>query len=264
MMSCDPIDDVRKIAVLRANALGDFIFILPALEALRAAYPEAEIVLLGRPWHAEFVESRPMPVDRAVVIPHCRGIRDPSPGEPEDAGMLATTIWLGYEGFRMGGIQFAGSLIDNAGGVAGPIGELFPRHAAAHRADDPNELEATALALGAAGFDLYASDCAADASRSFRRHGLSSGATRCAALAQQLRERCEGAHGTDLAELTEFAALTPREKDVTLLAAKGLTNREIAEVTSTSLRTVEGHLLRAYRKLGVSSRAELASHFSER
>ncbi len=197
-------------------------------------------------------------------LPSARALIEHGLRTSEDAGMLATTIWLGYEGFRMGGIQFAGSLIDNAGGVAGPIGELFPRHAAAHRADDPNELEATALALGAAGFDLYASDCAADASRSFRRHGLSSGATRCAALAQQLRERCEGAHGTDLAELTEFAALTPREKDVTLLAAKGLTNREIAEVTSTSLRTVEGHLLRAYRKLGVSSRAELASHFSER
>lgn len=39
---------IRKIAVLRANALGDFIFILPAIEALRAAYPEAEIVLLDR------------------------------------------------------------------------------------------------------------------------------------------------------------------------------------------------------------------------
>lgn len=42
------VPDVRKIAVVRANALGDFIFALPALEALRAAYPRAEIVLLAR------------------------------------------------------------------------------------------------------------------------------------------------------------------------------------------------------------------------
>lgn len=38
---------VRKIAVLRANGIGDFIFALPALSALRATYPDAEIVLLG-------------------------------------------------------------------------------------------------------------------------------------------------------------------------------------------------------------------------
>ena len=30
------VPDVARIAVLRANALGDFIFILPALEALRS------------------------------------------------------------------------------------------------------------------------------------------------------------------------------------------------------------------------------------
>jgi hypothetical protein len=37
------ISDVRKNAILRANALGDFVVTLPAIEALRAAYPEAEI-----------------------------------------------------------------------------------------------------------------------------------------------------------------------------------------------------------------------------
>jgi ADP-heptose:LPS heptosyltransferase len=42
---------VRKIVVLRCTALGDLIFALPTLAALRAAYPSAEIVLLalGRP-----------------------------------------------------------------------------------------------------------------------------------------------------------------------------------------------------------------------
>ena len=36
--------------MLRANALGDFVFSLPALDALRAAYPDAELVLLGAPY----------------------------------------------------------------------------------------------------------------------------------------------------------------------------------------------------------------------
>ncbi|NYF56533.1 glycosyltransferase family 9 protein [Micromonospora purpureochromogenes] len=76
------VPDVRRIAVLRANALGDFIFTLPALESLRAAYPEAEIVLLGAPWHAKLWRDRPGPVDRVLVVPPAPGIRDPGPDEP--------------------------------------------------------------------------------------------------------------------------------------------------------------------------------------
>ncbi|WP_244307488.1 response regulator transcription factor [Mycobacterium ostraviense] len=40
--------------------------------------------------------------------------------------------------------------------------------------------------------------------------------------------------------------------------SKGLTNREIAEVLSLSVRTVEGHIYRATFKAGIASRAELA------
>ncbi|MFJ8579204.1 glycosyltransferase family 9 protein [Micromonospora sp. NPDC093277] len=76
------VPDVERIAVLRANALGDFIFILPALAALRATYPGAEIVLLGAPWHAVLWRDRPGPVDRVLVVPPAPGIRAAGPGEP--------------------------------------------------------------------------------------------------------------------------------------------------------------------------------------
>jgi ADP-heptose:LPS heptosyltransferase len=76
-----PEPDVNKIAVLRANALGDYIFALPALDALRAAYPSAELVLLGAPWHARFLCGRPGPVDRVVELPPLSGVRDLGPGE---------------------------------------------------------------------------------------------------------------------------------------------------------------------------------------
>lgn len=66
--------DVRKLAILRANGLGDFIFTLPALAALRATYPQAELVLLGLSWHAAFLRQRPSPLDRVIVVPPYSGV----------------------------------------------------------------------------------------------------------------------------------------------------------------------------------------------
>ncbi len=78
---------VRKVAVLRANAVGDFIFALPALAALRAAFPRAEIVLLGRDWHPGFLEGRPGPLDRVVTVPPSRGVHE-RPDAAEDSPEL--------------------------------------------------------------------------------------------------------------------------------------------------------------------------------
>lgn len=69
-----PSREVRKIAVLRPNAVGDFVFALPALHALKHCYPEAEIVLLGKAWHAAFLAGRPGPVDRVAVLPPVPGV----------------------------------------------------------------------------------------------------------------------------------------------------------------------------------------------
>ena len=79
------VDPVRKIAVLRANALGDYIFALPALDALRAAYPQAQITLLGKSWHQSYLDGRPGPVDRVIVIPRYKGVgEDDAWGGPND------------------------------------------------------------------------------------------------------------------------------------------------------------------------------------
>lgn len=76
------VPNVRKIAILRANAIGDLMFSLPAFAALDAAYPEAEIVLLAREWQAAFFAGRPSPIDRVVVLPPIAGVSVPeNPGE---------------------------------------------------------------------------------------------------------------------------------------------------------------------------------------
>ena len=53
------------------------------------------------------------------------------------------------------------------------------------------------------------------------------------------------------------AGLTPRESEVALLALKGLSSPEIAQVLSMSDKTVRQHLTRVYEKHGVSGRGEL-------
>ena len=95
-----PVPDVRRIAVLRANGLGDYVVAEPALAALRATYPDAEVTLLGAQHHVGLLAGRPSPVDRVVTVPLMPGVRvGPDPDASEDeveawapsSGRTATT-----------------------------------------------------------------------------------------------------------------------------------------------------------------------------
>ena len=74
-----------------------------------------------------------------------------------------------------------------------------------------------------------------------------------AAVAQKLLKRIASTYPVAL-DSTEH--LTRRETDVLELAAKGMSNRDIAARLSIGERTVKGHLMNVFDKLGVSSRTE--------
>ncbi|MCL6472212.1 MAG: response regulator transcription factor [Firmicutes bacterium] len=63
-------------------------------------------------------------------------------------------------------------------------------------------------------------------------------------------------HTADGKDAPSFDILTDREVEVLTLAARGKTNKEIAEELSVSVRTVEAHLGHIFTKLDVGSRTE--------
>ncbi|HEX8986614.1 MAG TPA: glycosyltransferase family 9 protein [Rhodocyclaceae bacterium] len=77
---------MRRIAVLGPARLGDFLFTLPMLHALRRRFRAAEILYLGQPWQAVFMAARPGPPDSVVAMPPLPGIGLPADA-PFDVGI---------------------------------------------------------------------------------------------------------------------------------------------------------------------------------
>lgn len=81
--------------------------------------------------------------------------------------------------------------------------------------------------------------------------------------ATELQAAGETTHPADAID-SPIGRLSSQEREVVRLAATGATNREIATQLFLSPRTVGHHLYRAFPKLGISSRAELADLLTSR
>jgi heptosyltransferase-2 len=66
---------VKKILVRATNWIGDAVMSLPALAAIRASFPKAEIAVLARPWVAD-IYARQSAIDRVIPYRAARGARD--------------------------------------------------------------------------------------------------------------------------------------------------------------------------------------------
>src|SRR5947207_8384540 len=87
----------RKIAVFRALYLGDLLLAVPALRALRAGFPEAEITLIGLPWAASFARRFRFYVDRFVEFGGYPGIDEVAVDPGRSARFVEEQRAYGYD-----------------------------------------------------------------------------------------------------------------------------------------------------------------------
>jgi DNA-binding CsgD family transcriptional regulator len=146
--------------------------------------------------------------------------------------------------------------------VDGKLAPACAAHARSLAAGDGVALDAAADTFGELGFDLFAAEARAAAAEAHTAAGQKARANASAERARRLAAACVGATTPLLRRLAaggQPGDLTRRERETAELAARGHSDREIADVLYLSVRTVHAHLRSAYAKLGVAGRGELAA-----
>ncbi|MDI5908841.1 LuxR C-terminal-related transcriptional regulator, partial [Streptomyces sp. 12257] len=206
---------------------------------------------------AALVESRtPRPTATPTGSSGTSGAAD---SREAAAGSAVTTWWAAARGDLDAALGTVGEDPYDAVRLGAPeraVGRLtgvFAAHAEALAQDDGPALDRAAQALEERGFLLFAAEAYAQAARSHRDPGAArTSRTRAVALAR----RCQGARTPALSGLV-LGELTARQRQIVTLAAAGLSNRQIAEKLTLSIRTVGNHLYSAYVRLGASDRDAL-------
>jgi len=146
--------------------------------------------------------------------------------------------------------------------VEGPYLVAAARFARALAEGDADRLDEVAERFAGMGARLHAAEAAALAAETHGAEGRRWRQMTSWATAAEHAARCEGAMTPLLARLGQdptVTLLTDREREVVELAARRLTNRQIADVLGVSVRTVHSHLNHAYSKVGTADRNELAA-----
>lgn len=145
--------------------------------------------------------------------------------------------------------------------VQGARAPLAARYAAALGATDADALATVSRDFQTMGDRLAAADAAAHAAAAFTLAGRRGSALTAATRSRGLAADCGAVLQPALRTVHLPVKLSSREREVAVLAAKGLHNKDIAEAVAMSVRTVEGHVYRTSVRLGVT-RAQLIALFN--
>ncbi|MCH5642906.1 helix-turn-helix transcriptional regulator [Gordonia sp. ABSL49_1] len=189
-----------------------------------------------------------------------------------DRGELVSVIVLCELALRFGAAPDAAHLAQLVGDLdADPrIGDvvtdrarLLVEHAVAWRAYSGADLERVALRHTAAGRGMAAADVMAQAAYAHRRDGDRFHAIACTTRTRTIVDG-QGSVSSPAMGLvaSENVRFTKREHEIVRLVVAARSNREIADVLGVSVRTVEGHVLRACGKTGARNRRELVELFT--
>jgi DNA-binding CsgD family transcriptional regulator len=174
-------------------------------------------------------------------------------------GQHAFTMLSLQELCRLGDAAAAApGLAQVAGELDGPYVQVAAAYAAALVARDGSGLLEVAERFANHGALLVAAEAGNAAGAAHRDAGRASSARVADARAALWLQACEGARPPTLLATAPAEELTPREREIALLAAAEMSSREIADRLVVSVRTVDNHLQRAYRKLGITRRQDLS------
>ena len=229
-------------------------------ETARGAVEEMERTPLGHKGFAIVVElARAWSAAASGELSRARELARGAADLAVSRGQDAYAVHALHELARLGDpAAAAAGLARVAPGVDGPFAPAATAHAAALVARDGTALAEVAERFADMGALLVAAEAADAAAAALRDTGRASSARAAAARAAVWLAACEDARPPTMLAAPEAAELTPREREIVLLAAAGASSRDIAERLVISVRTVDNHLQSAYRKLGVSRRQDLA------
>jgi DNA-binding CsgD family transcriptional regulator len=146
-----------------------------------------------------------------------------------------------------------------AGQLDGPLVVAHATHARALLDRDVDKLREAIDRYEAIDALALAAEAAAELAELYRARTETRLATAAQQRCYELAERAGGLRTPGLARGEGIEPLTAREREVALLAAAGRSSREIGDHLGLSIRTVDTHLARVYRKLGIAGRTELAA-----
>ncbi|MEU1463117.1 LuxR family transcriptional regulator [Streptomyces sp. NPDC005727] len=236
----------------------------PEAASLLAEAREAQREECAYPLMADAVELE------AALVTAYLGDRAAAAGQACDvaeralaAGRRAQALAALHLAARAGEASRAAAIWTTAGLGAPTAGQVVLRHLFALAEPDGNALDEIARRFGGLGLLPLAAEAAAQAAHVRQASGDRRGARAAQAAGAGLAARGGAeppawAVPADRREAGAGTELTAREREVVTLAVCQLSNQEIADRLVLSVRTVENHLYRAYGKLGVTARTQLA------